>query len=125
MSSQAQGNIGMGRAIAYFTSKGNTVSLPLNDCQDYDLVVDIDGALSKVQVKTTRYKAPSGNYIVSLVSSGGSKGEIYHRVVDSSCDLLFVSSEDGEDYIFPVENLPRKCLTLIPEMSISHQTMHP
>ena len=34
-----QGNVGLGRAIAYYTEKGYTVMLPLNDTQKYDLVI--------------------------------------------------------------------------------------
>ena len=112
LSSQKQGNIGLGNAIAYFTKLGCTISIPLNDCQDYDLVVEINGVLKRVQVKTSRFKAPSGKYVVSLVSSGGSKREVYHRVCDGSCDLLFVSSEDGRDYLFNNTGLPKKTLTL-------------
>lgn len=41
------GNTGLSMAIAYFGSNGYTVSIPLNDTQDYDLVVDIDGKLKK------------------------------------------------------------------------------
>lgn len=35
-----KGNSGLGIAIAYFTTHGYTVSIPLNDTQDYDLVVE-------------------------------------------------------------------------------------
>ena len=35
-----KGNTSLGIAIAYYTSNGYTVSLPLNDTQDYDLIVD-------------------------------------------------------------------------------------
>lgn len=37
-SNKEKGNSGLGMAIAYFTTKGYTVSIPLNDTQDYDLV---------------------------------------------------------------------------------------
>lgn len=37
-----KGNSGLGIAIAYYSSKGYTVAIPLNDTQDYDLVVDKD-----------------------------------------------------------------------------------
>lgn len=40
MTSKDKGNIALGRAIQYFTSKGYTVLLPLNDAQDYDLAFD-------------------------------------------------------------------------------------
>ena len=46
-----KGNSGLGMAIAYFSTKGYTVSIPLNDTQDYDLVVEKDGHLKMVQVK--------------------------------------------------------------------------
>lgn len=112
LSSQQQGNAGMGRAISYFTGKGLTVCLPLNDCQDYDLVVEIDGNLKKVQVKTTRFIAPSGAYQVSLVSSGGTNGTVYATVSTGSCDLLFVATESGDDYLIPKDILPSKSVNL-------------
>ena len=35
-----KGNTSLGVAIAYYSSNGYTVSIPLNDTQDYDLIVD-------------------------------------------------------------------------------------
>ena len=35
-----KGNSSLGIAIAYFSTNGYTVSIPLNDTQDYDLVVE-------------------------------------------------------------------------------------
>ena len=46
-----KGNYGLGIAIAYFTSHGYIVSIPLNDTQDYDLIVDKNNCIQKVQVK--------------------------------------------------------------------------
>ena len=34
-----KGNSGIGLDIAYFTTNGYIVSIPLNDTQDYDLIV--------------------------------------------------------------------------------------
>ena len=50
------GNTSLGIAIAYFSSHGYVVSLPLNDTQDYDLVVDDGSSLLKIQVKGTSYR---------------------------------------------------------------------
>ena len=33
MNTNAKGNIAIGQAIAYFTTEGYTISIPLNDCQ--------------------------------------------------------------------------------------------
>jgi hypothetical protein len=96
-----QGNIGLASAIAYFSKQCYTISVPLNDSQDYDLVVDMDNVLHKVQVKTTKYKEPSGNYCVTLKSSGGTTGGIYGRVGESSCTLLFILCGNGDTYIVP------------------------
>ena len=98
---KGQGNVGIAAAILYFTKQGCTVSLPLNDAQEYDLVVEIDGKLNKVQVKTTKYTTKHNIYQVSLVSSGGSKREIYHRVSESACDLLFVVCKNNTQYLIP------------------------
>jgi len=42
------GNTSLGIAISYFCSQGCTVSVPLNDTQDYNLVVDIQNKLFRV-----------------------------------------------------------------------------
>lgn len=47
------GRIGLSMAINYFTINGYTVSLPLNDTQWYDLVVEKDGKFYSVQCKAT------------------------------------------------------------------------
>ncbi len=67
-STKTQGNVGVGQCIAYATSLGYTVSIPLNDSQEYDLIVD-NGKLNKVQVKTSRCLNASGKYRVDLKSS--------------------------------------------------------
>lgn len=100
---KGQGNVGVAAAILYFAKQGNTISIPLNDSQEYDLIVDIDGKLNKVQVKTTKHITEHGVYKASLVSSGGSKREVYHRVCESQCDLLFVLCENYTQYLIPRE----------------------
>ena len=39
-SNKEKGNAGLGIALAYYSTNGYTVSIPLNDTQDYDLIVD-------------------------------------------------------------------------------------
>lgn len=72
-----KGNTALGIAIAYFTSNGNTVSVPLNDTQDYDLVIEEDNILRKVQVKATGCIDRNEKYQVALKSCGGTKGITY------------------------------------------------
>lgn len=51
-----KGNTGLGVAIAYYSSNGYIVSIPLNDTQDYDLIVEKENILKRVQVKATSCK---------------------------------------------------------------------
>lgn len=95
-----KGNTGLGIAIAYYTSNGYTVSIPLNDTQDYDLIVDKNNELNRVQVKSTSCKK-NGNYQVALKSCGGTKGKTYKTVIDTDIEELFILTEDLSIYIIP------------------------
>lgn len=104
-----QGNIGLGRVIAYFTSIGKTVLMPLNDTQKYDLVVDCEGTLKRVQVKTSSNKKKSGAYEVGLRNTGGSSGKSKVRFFDNtSCDLLFVLLSDDTMLLVPTSEIDSK-----------------
>ena len=98
-----QGNIGLGMAIAYYTSKNIPVMIPLNDTQKYDLVIDKDNILQKVSVKTTQYLNKNGtNYIVRLSNCGGASGKNITRKFDNStCDIVFILVKDGTMYEIP------------------------
>lgn len=85
-----KGNSGLGMAIAYFTTKGYTVSIPLNDTQDYNLVVERHNKLYTVQVKATGCKTKCNVYQVSLKSCGGTKGREYKTVVNTNVDYIFI-----------------------------------
>ena len=100
-----RGNSGLGMAIAYFSTQGCTVSIPLNDTQDYDLVVEIDGELKTVQVKSTSFKTKYDIYQVSLKSSGGTRGKIYKTIIETKVELLFVLTGDMKTYLIPIEDL--------------------
>ena len=103
-----KGNFGLGMAIAYYTSKGYTVSIPLNDTQDYDLIVDKDNILKKVQVKSTSCKTKYGNYQVALKSCGGTKGITYKTIIETNVDELFILLENMKMYILPIKEITNK-----------------
>jgi len=103
-----KGNTGLGIAIAYYTSNGYTVSIPLNDTQDYDLIVDKNNVLKKVQVKATSCKTKYGNYQVALKSCGGTKGDTYKTVIETNIDELFILTENMDMYILPIEEIKNK-----------------
>lgn len=98
-----KGNCGLGIAIAYFSTNGYIVSIPLNDTQDYDLLIDKDNKIESVQVKYTSCKTKYGNYQVALKSCGGTKGNTYKTVIDTNVDYLFVVTKETDMYMIPKE----------------------
>ena len=54
-----QGNLGLGRAIAYYTANCIPVLIPLNDTQKYDIAIDKEG------LKRRFKKSISENYTTS------------------------------------------------------------
>ena len=90
-----RGRVGLSLAIAYFGSNGYTVSLPLNDTQWYDMIVEKSGIFQTVQCKFSS----SENAEISLTSKGGTNGSVYDRITDHPLDILFCSDKDMKDLI--------------------------
>lgn len=99
-----KGNAGLAIAIAYFGANGYTVSIPLNDTQDYDLVVDLDGNLKTVQVKTCNFLT-NGTYQCQLRTISGTSRRVIKTVKDTNVDLLFCLTGDGTLYLIPISEL--------------------
>jgi len=111
-----QGDVGLGQAIAYFTSLGYSVSLPLTESQRYDLIVDDGEELARIEVKSSRYTVPANSrypdtsariYQVQLATCGGNmtnKGKI--RKIDAlHSDYVFIFTESGDRYLIPTSEL--------------------
>lgn len=103
------GNSSLGIAISYFVCNGFIVSIPLNDTQDYDLVIEKDGKLDKVQVKATGCKTKNNIYQVSLKSCGGTKGKEYKTLINTNIDYLFILNADLKMYVIPKSEIKNKC----------------
>lgn len=96
------GRIGLSMAINYFTVKGYTVSIPINDTQWYDLVIEKDGKLETVQCKATATE----NSEISLRSTGGTKGTAYDNILNhSELDWLFCVNKDLDMWLIPVKDI--------------------
>jgi len=109
-----QGDFGLGLAIATFAALGHTVAVPLTDNQDYDLVVDMNGRLGRVQVRTTQF-VRHGSYCVSLSTKGGNRTSVGKvRYFDpEKVDYLFVLTGHGDRYSFPAPSITcRSSITL-------------
>jgi hypothetical protein len=116
-----QGDIGVALAIKWFIENGYRPFVPIGELPDYDLVVDFDGVLYRVQVRTTYFKKPSGNYEVNLRVLGGNRsgtGKIKH-FDPQKVDYLFVVTESGEKYFIPSHAiLIKSALTLCEKYAV-------
>ena len=99
-----KGKAGLAMAIAYFGSNGYNVSIPLNDTQEYDLVIEKDGIFQSVQCKATGSK--DGR--IDFRSTGGTDGGVYGNALKDNIDLFFCLKEDGTMFLIPHKDIPTK-----------------
>ena len=96
------GRIGLSMAINYFTCQGYTVSLPINDTQWYDLIIEKNGKFETVQCKATQTE----NSEISLRNTGGTNGSVYDNVTNhSELDYLFCVNKDLTMWCIPMQDL--------------------
>ena len=89
-------------AINYFTCQGYTVSLPMNDTQWYDLIIEKNGKFETVQCKATQTE----NGEISLRNTGGTKGSVYDNITNNSeLDYLFCVNKDLMMWCIPMQDL--------------------
>jgi hypothetical protein len=105
-----RGRSGLSKAASWFLERGYNVSIPMEPAA-YDLVVDSDDGLKRIQVKTTRMRSSSGSYRVKLtrwiydptakMNAGGRHRQVpYAR---GSVDYFFVITQSGDMYLLPQE----------------------
>lgn len=112
-----KGRSGLAMAIGFFGSHGYTVSIPLNDTQDYDLIVDKSGEMKRISVKATSQRTNYGATIVSLRNTGGTKGMVYGRECNKNIDYVFVINEESEMWLLPKDILTTNSMRLGPSYS--------
>ena len=113
------GRLGLSMAINYFTIQGYTVSLPINDTQWYDLIIEKDNQFFTVQCKATQTKNDS----IDLRSTGGTKGSVYDNVLNhSKLDYLFCVNKDLKMWLIPIKDITTsKQITLRTEPTKNNQ----
>lgn len=104
MNSNQKGNIALGQAIAYFTKQGYIISLPLNDSQWYDLIVEKNNIFQTVQVKYCGQEIRKNVFKCKLILTSGTSRESVYKIKETPVDLLFASCSNGDNYLIPVKD---------------------
>lgn len=98
------GRIGLSQAINYFTIQGYTISLPINDTQWYDLIVEKDGIFETVQCKATMTEDSA----IDFRSTGGTNGKTYDHLQNHPVDWLFCVNKDFNMWLIPLKDLSHR-----------------
>ncbi|MBP9701770.1 MAG: hypothetical protein KBD47_02175 [Candidatus Pacebacteria bacterium] len=85
---QRKGDIAVAQSIAVFTKMSYDVLLPLTESAPYDLVVDADGDLKRVQVRYT-----SGKEVDLRRIHSNSGGYVVKKTKPRAYDWLFVYTD--------------------------------
>lgn len=96
---------GLASAIGYFGKNGYTVSIPLNDTQDYDILVDNGTKILKISVKATSQRSKYNISKVNVRNMGGTKGTVYGREKYKNIDYIFVINELEEKWLIPKDKI--------------------
>lgn len=104
---QKKGDIAVAQAIATFTKLGYDIAIPLTESAAYDLVVDTDLGLKRVQVK---YSTNGGEVGLRRIHSN-SNGYVVKRIVKNTFDWLYVVSGLGDEYLITKDLSGRNCIT--------------
>lgn len=108
MTNKEIGRIGLSMAINYFTIKGYTISLPLNDTQWYDMVIEKDNKFYTVQCKATMTEKDE----ISIKSSGGTNGTVYDNILNHpELDYIFCINKDFNMWLIPFNVLKESGIT--------------
>ena len=106
-------------AINYFTCNNYTVSLPINDTQWYDLIVEKDGIFQTVQCKATMTETGD----IDFRSTGGTNGGVYDNLLNhNNLDYLFCVNKDLNMWLIPINEITTtKSLRLRTEPNANNQ----
>jgi hypothetical protein len=102
MNTKERGDLALGTTIHYYMTQGFEVCLPIGDKRAYDLIVEKEGLVSRVQVKYAGLYPAKNKCYVGLRITGGNQSYHYARKYDEKAfDTLFVYTERGKRYSIP------------------------
>lgn len=93
---QRKGDIAVAQAIATFTRLGHDVALPITESAAYDLILDCDEGLKRVQVRFTSSRRRQVD--LRRIHSNGN-GYVVKKTKPDAYDWLYVLNDQGEQFL--------------------------
>lgn len=90
----------------YLSSLGADVSVPLTESAPYDLIIDFNEKLHRVQVKYT-----SGNEVDLRNIHSNAKGYVVKKTLSKTYDWLYVLHKNGNEFLLPNCLINRRSVT--------------
>ncbi len=105
-STQRKGDRATAQAVSTFTAMGFDVSIPFTESAPYDLVVDDDQGLHRVQCKFA-----SGRQVDLRRIHSNASGYVVKRIEPNAYDWLYVLRGDGEEFLIKNCHAGRRSIT--------------
>ena len=104
------GDVGEAHAIYEFTRLGIPVSKPVNNSMVYDLIIDVENVLYKIQVKTTSGFVPDTNTMVFDLTKLDvrSNMNIHYSYTQDEVDFFYLYCiEENISMLLSVKDAPK------------------
>ena len=102
MNTKEKGDNALGCAIGYYLTHRYEVCLPIGDKRPYDLLIEKEGKIQRVQVKYAGFYRGKNQCFAGLRITGGNQSYHYAKKYnDDAFDILFVYTEKGAKYHIP------------------------
>lgn len=119
MDTKQIGNITELEVLTYLTKLGYQISIPFGDRARYDQVIDVNGVLYRIQIKSS--KLVNGSLEIPCKSSVRINGRtVNKRYTADEIDFL-ATYYNNKCYMIPVEHLPGRIKKLRVEKSKNNQ----
>lgn len=119
-----KGNIGEAKCLAKMVELGIPVAIPFGDNERYDLIIEVNGQLKKIQVKYSTTQDSPGSVVFKTASSQNhTTNKNYSTYTNDVDGFLFYNGLNDEIYYLPIEKVgDKKTLTIRMEPAKNGQT---
>ena len=111
-----KGNITELQCLLYFQQLGYEVSIPWGENCRYDMIVDVEGYLLKIQCKTCRDEKPGETITFSVASTHKNRARVEREPYTEKDIDFFATFYENHCYLIPIQETGsgQKVLRLVP-----------